>query len=86
MPGIRPKFTSSNLYFVTTTEVNHAQLFQRDAMKRVLVDSLSYARAKAWIYLYCFVVMPNHIHLIVSIREGHTLADVLRDLKKYTAA
>ena len=29
--------------------------------------------------------MSNHIHLVVSCREGFNLSDVLRDFKKYTA-
>jgi REP element-mobilizing transposase RayT len=29
--------------------------------------------------------MSNHVHLIVSAKEGHNLSDILRDLKKYTS-
>ena len=29
--------------------------------------------------------MSNHIHLIISAKEGYKLSDILRDLKKYTS-
>ena len=35
--------------------------------------------------LYCFVIMPNHIHLIVQCRAEGPLAGCVRDLKKQIA-
>ena len=29
-------------------------------------------------------LMTNHLHLIASAAEGHTLSDILRDFKKHT--
>ena len=29
--------------------------------------------------------MTNHIHLIVSVDDGHTISDFVRDCKKFTA-
>lgn len=29
--------------------------------------------------------MPNHIHIIAEFNQGHPLADVMRDFKKFTA-
>ena len=34
--------------------------------------------------LYSYVIMSNHIHLIIQSKDGK-LSDVLRDFKKYTA-
>jgi len=35
--------------------------------------------------LYAFVVMPNHIHIIIQCRAEYPLAEVVRDFKKHTA-
>ena len=35
--------------------------------------------------LFVFVIMPNHIHLIALFSKEHTLSDVMRDFKKFTA-
>jgi REP element-mobilizing transposase RayT len=32
-----------------------------------------------------FVVMPDHLHFIFELGEGHELSAVLREFKKYTA-
>ncbi len=29
--------------------------------------------------------MTNHLHLVLSAKEGHNLSDILRDFKKFTA-
>lgn len=42
-------------------------------------------REQGWIKLYAYVVMPNHIHLLVSFLDNHTPSQVMRDFKKFTA-
>jgi len=34
--------------------------------------------------LYGYVIMSNHIHLIIQSRDGK-LSDLIRDFKKFTA-
>jgi len=82
---VRPVFDPAHLYFITTNAVHRVHLFRRDVIKRIIADSLNYMRVQRWINLYVFVIMPNHIHIIVRILEGHTLSNVIRDFKKHTA-
>lgn len=35
--------------------------------------------------LHAFVIMSNHIHLIASAKEGHSLSDILREFKRHTS-
>jgi len=81
----RPDFSPEHLYFVTTKAVKYAHLFQRGVMKRLIVDNLDCFRAQKRIKLYTFVIMPNHIHIIIQCRPDDPLADVLRDFKKRTS-
>jgi REP element-mobilizing transposase RayT len=82
---VRPVFDPAHLYFVTTTAIERAPLFRRDVAKRIIADSLNYMRVNKWLCLYVFVIMPNHVHLIVRFLEGHTLTNVMRDFKKHVA-
>jgi REP element-mobilizing transposase RayT len=82
---VRPDFDPTHLYFITTTAVERAHLFRRDVVKRIIVDSLDFIRVLGRVNLYAFVVMPNHVHLIVRFLDDHTLSDVMRDFKKHTA-
>ncbi len=82
---VHPNFDPANLYFITTTAVQRVHLFQRDVVKRIIVDSLHYMRAQQWLKLYVFVVMPNHIHFIARFQPGYVLSDVMREFKKHTS-
>ena len=82
---VKPNFNPDYLYFVTTSAVKHAHLFRRDAIKRIILDSLHHLRTMGKMKLFVFVVMPNHIHLIALFSKEHTLSDVMRDFKKFTA-
>ncbi len=82
---VHPNFDPTHLYFITTSAVRRSHLFRRDVIKRILVESLHYMRVQRWLYPYVFVIMPNHIHIIVQFREGHTLSDVMREFKKHTS-
>jgi putative transposase len=81
----RPDFDPSHLYFVTTTNVQHHHLFRRGVMKRLVVDALDCMRLRRRFKLYGFVVMPNHLHLIMQCDADNPLPACVRDLKKHIA-
>lgn len=35
--------------------------------------------------LHAWIIMTNHVHLILSAKKGFRISDMLRDLKKYTS-
>lgn len=85
MVNWRPDFNPDHLYFVTTSAARRRHLFQRDVVKRLIVDCLDCMRLRQRLKLYAFVVMPNHLHLVIQCRAQDPLASVVRDLKKQTS-
>ena len=85
MPPVKPEFDPANLYFITTTAANREYFFKPNEHKKIIVDSFDYMRLKGWFRLYAFVIMPNHIHLLVRFLSPFTLSDVMRDFKKFTS-
>ena len=81
----RPDFQPDHLYFVTTTAIQHHHLFQRDVVKRLVVDTLDCMRLRQRFHLYAFVVMPNHVHMVIQCRAEDPPPGVLRDFKKHVA-
>lgn len=73
------------LYFITTSAINHAHVFRRDLIKRILVDSLNTGRILGQFELFAFVIMPNHVHIIVRYLKNYTPSDIVREFKKATA-
>jgi putative transposase len=73
-------------YFVTFTVINWIDIFTRKEYRDIIVDSLNFCIANKDLLVYAWVIMSNHIHLIISIKtEGGNLSDVIRDFKKYTS-
>ncbi len=85
MSSWRPSFQPDHLYFVTTKAVDYVHVFRRNTAKRLLVDTLDCYRLRGRLRLYCFVIMPNHIHLIAQFSADDPLASVMRDLKQHSA-
>jgi REP element-mobilizing transposase RayT len=84
MTNWRPDFDPDHLYFITTKAVDYVHLFQRDLVKRLLVDTLDCVHLRKQMTLYAFVIMPNHIHLIVQCPPEKPVKDLIRDYKKHS--
>lgn len=69
----RPEFDPNHLYFVTTKAAEYRPLFRSDVVKRIIVDTLYTATIINQSKLYAFVVMPNHIHVLVQCTVEHQL-------------
>jgi REP element-mobilizing transposase RayT len=59
-------------------------VFSRPLYKDLLVESLSYCQQHKGLLLHAWVIMTNHVHLIVST-TGPRIPDIVRDIKKYTS-
>jgi REP element-mobilizing transposase RayT len=75
----------THLYFITVSAVRRAHIFRRDVIKRILVDSLNTGRILGQYELFAFVIMPNHVHIIVRCLGEYTPGDIIREFKKATA-
>ena len=73
------------LYFTTATIKNWRKLLQLDKYKDIITKSLSYLVHDNSVRVYAFVIMPNHIHIVWQILQGHELQTVRQRLLKYTA-
>ncbi|MCB9202142.1 MAG: transposase [Flavobacteriales bacterium] len=71
-------------HFITCTVVDWIDVFTRNIYKEVLIDSLDFCIKNKGMILYSYVIMSNHIHLIIQSKEDK-LSNLLRDFKKFTA-
>jgi len=85
MPSKYKFHNPEGLYFVTMTVVDWVDVFTRSAYKDIVVKSLIYAIENKGLVIHAWVIMSNHVHLIVSAQPNYSLPDIFRDLKKYTA-
>jgi REP-associated tyrosine transposase len=72
--------SGSNSHFVTTGSWGHRPLFQTQRVADLLIDTLLDYRRQHKFLLHEFVVMPNHIHLILT-PQGITLERSIQFIK-----
>lgn len=81
----RSLFKDKNCFFVTTTCANKMYLLADDLNKKIVCDSITFVNNKYKSSLLGYVIMPNHIHLILYFKEHNKLSEWMRDMKKFTA-
>lgn len=72
-------------HFITFAVVDWIDVFTRPIYKQVIVESLLYCQKEKGFRIHGWCLMTNHLHLVVSAKEGSNLSDILRDFKKFTA-
>ncbi len=79
---------TKDLYFTTSTVIDWMDVFTRPLYKQIIVESLKYCQAQKGLEIYAWVLMTNHLHMIVGVdsnQSTNTISDVLRDFKKFTS-
>ncbi len=73
------------LNFVTLTVVDWVDVFIRKQYKDLIIESLHYCQKEKGLLIFAYVIMSNHLHMIVQASEKTSLSGILRDFKQYTA-
>jgi len=80
--GLKRFQETGHSHFVTFSCYHRRPLFTADPAKRVFEAALERVRRSFRLYVYGYVVMPEHVHLLVSEPERGELADALKSLKQ----
>jgi REP element-mobilizing transposase RayT len=78
------KANTEHPYFVTFTIVGWIDVFTRLQYCEIILESLEFCRKNKQLEVFAYVIMSNHIHLIVRQQDGR-LNEVIRDFKSFTA-
>jgi REP element-mobilizing transposase RayT len=78
-------YEQHSLNYLTLTTVGWIDVFSRQRYRDIVIESLKYCQTHKGLHIYGYVIMSNHLHIIVHT-EGYELSDVLRDFKKFTAS
>lgn len=72
------------LYFITLQVVDWIDVFTRECYRKIIVENLCYCIDHKGLEIYAWVIMSNHIHLIIK-SEKEELSSIIRDFKSYTS-
>jgi REP element-mobilizing transposase RayT len=81
-----PRFhIAGQVYYITTVVYNRLRIFTRPSFIVPLFDSLNFYRYKQSFKLLGYVIMPDHIHLLIWPYGKSTVSEIMRDYKEFTA-
>jgi len=72
------------LYFVSFATVYWMDVFVRQQYFEKLVESLAYCRKEKGMEIYCWCIMPSHVHLIFRAKDNNP-GEVLKSFKVHTS-
>ena len=73
-------------YFVTYAVVGWVDVFTRNVYKDILIESWRYCQQQKGLLIHAYVIMTNHVHMIISRNSTISLEAIMRDMKKFTSS
>ena len=68
-------------FFVTSSALGKRTLLQSDRAAALLVETLQQYRAAGKYKLHAFVVMPDHVHVLLTVAEDMTIEKAVQLIK-----
>lgn len=59
-------------------------MLKKRSNRKIVEDALLFHDGQQY-DLVAFVVMPNHVHILIKLKEGYELTAIMRSLKSFTA-
>jgi len=69
-------------HFVTCTILHWLPIFTRKQSVQIIIDCITFLQEKENLKLYAYVILENHLHMIVSSDDLHK---TMQSFKQYTA-
>jgi len=68
-------------FFVTTNTEKRQQIFRDPGVAHFFLNTLRYYKPLLGFKIYSYVVMPDHIHLLIEPNERYDLSEVMKAIK-----
>jgi putative transposase len=69
-------------HFLTFSCFQRLPLLSKDRTQQWFIESLENARTKHYFQLWAWVVMPEHVHLLIYPGAGSAIKSILADIKR----
>jgi putative transposase len=76
---------SDQTFFVSAALKDRRPLFADEHAAKAVLDSWQFFRRRGEIELYGFVIMPDHVHLILRVNPPLTVSAFMRRFKDFVA-
>jgi REP element-mobilizing transposase RayT len=72
-------------YFITIVVKDRKKLLLDEGIYSIILKDLEFYREKYDYLLHAYVMMPDHLHLLLSLKELGNVSIIMRDFKSHTA-
>jgi putative transposase len=62
---------SSHVYFITICTAHKRPFFEDAGIAGIIADEMEFRRKKKEIILFCFCIMPDHVHMLLSLAQAY---------------
>lgn len=72
---------TGEVYFVTDTMVDWVDIFSLTSYKHIIIESLKYCQEQKGLLIYAWVLMTNHLHMVVGSNEENKVSKYCGTIK-----
>ena len=78
---------SDYIFFITICTAEKQNYFSNERIVKIIENELEFRRTTKEIKLYCYCIMPDHLHILFSFYDSYhkSLQDWVSAFKRYTA-
>jgi REP element-mobilizing transposase RayT len=84
MPKLKHIDLKHHPYMVTAVTADRRPIFRDPKSADIVLDAIFFGKEQGWYYLLAFVIMPDHIHLIV-VPEEKNISECMKAIKGFSA-
>src|SRR5512138_3549148 len=82
----RNKITpETNVYFITSSIHLWVPILFNETLFQIVLESLKYCQVNKELRVHGYVIMPNHMHAIISHDSCEQISGIVRDFKRHTS-
>jgi len=70
--------------FITTKTINNYPFFINPINAEIVVSTIYFGRKNNWFDLFAFVVMPDHLHLIIVSKQKN-ISQSMHSIKSFSS-
>jgi putative transposase len=85
MSKLKRIILSNHCYFVTTAVRDRKELLLEETICSLILEDLEFYRKKYEFGFHAYVIMPDHLHLLLSLKEKGNISKIMHDFKSHTA-
>ena len=85
MPKWRNISLEGYAYFITTKIKDYIKVFETKPYFDIIIENLNFYRKKFGFKLWGYVIMPEHIHLMIYLSGKDDVSKIMEEFKRYTS-